>query len=173
MHRSVESLRRRYRIRNLLFIDDMGPAGRLAWALTAKQACQASAGETMGAAHGAVQTLHDCAVADQALMVVGVAEEHLAVQKPAAVPAAQTCAAAVHGADAVPAVHAGPVVHAVPAVDGVSAVPAGPVAAAKDLAAVQQAYDTASQAAAAAVLAGSREVLDAIAFAAGAKTGGA
>ena len=157
MHRSVESLRRRYRIRNLLFIDDMGPAGRLAWALTAKQACQASAGETMGAAHGAVQTLHDCAVADQALMVVGVAEEHLAVQKPAAVPA----------------VHAGPVVHAVPAVDGVSAVPAGPVAAAKDLAAVQQAYDTASQAAAAAVLAGSREVLDAIAFAAGAKTGGA
>ena len=120
----------------------MGPAGRLASALTAKQACQSSGGATVGVVHGAVLALCDCAVA---VMVVGVAEQHLAVQKPAAVLAAQTCAAAVVAA----AVPAGPVVHAAPAVHGV---PAGPAVHAGP---GVQAYDAESLAAAAAVLAGS------------------
>ena len=145
LHSSLQSLPI-----NHLLTGELARAGRLAWALTAKQACQSSAEETMVAAHGAVQALHDHAVGGQALTVIGVAEEHLAVQKPAAVPAAQPCAAAQHGAAGVPAVHAEPA-RAAPAVH------AGP--------GVQAAYDAESPAAA--VLAGSRETPAALAFAAG------
>lgn len=118
-----------------LFTGDMGLAGRLAWALTAKQACQNFAEETLVAARGAVP---DCAVAGQALMVVVVAaKEQLAVQRPAAEHAERPCAAAVHF---------GPAVHT------------GHVAAAEEVAAVHAAHDAENPAAVAAVLAGSTQV---------------
>ena len=164
---------------NLLFTGDVGLAGRPAWALTAKQACQNFAEEATVAARGAVP---DSAVAGQALMVVVVAaKEQLAVQRPAAVHAEQPCAAAVHVGRAVhaePAVHAGPAAHAEPAghvaaAEEVAAVHTGHVAAAGEVAAVHAAHDAENPAAVAAVLPGSKEVPAARAFAADAEDSGA
>ena len=106
--------------------------------------------------------------------MAGAAEEHLALQKPAAAPAAQPSAAAVHGTADVPGVHAGPVVHAALAGPGVHTGPGvqiGPGVHAGS--GVQAEYDAERPAAAAAVLAGSREAPAAMVFAAGAKGDGA